>query len=144
MSTTRAGRATPTEVSLQFAAAVSAGDLDTAAGLFAEDACFLTAEGQVVNGREAIREVLARLLAARPAMSVEIGRMLVTPGGAVGSEHWTMTFPSADGSRVEWSGTSTVIFCRSEERWEILIDAPWGLGGDAALTGSSEPQPSEP
>ena len=127
---------TPEQVSMGFAEAVSAGDLDAAAGFFAEDACFLMADGQLVEGRAAIREVLQLLIANRPQMSVEIERMVETPRGAVGSERWTMSFESDGEEPGEQSGRSTVVFARAAEGWEILIDAPWGLepgGGPEAI-----------
>jgi uncharacterized protein (TIGR02246 family) len=118
---------TPEEVSLAFARAVSAGDLETASCLFAEDARFLMADGQLVEGRAAIREVLQALLSNQPKMSVEIERMIETPRGAVGSERWTMSFEGEGEEPIEQSGRSTVVFARAGAGWEILIDAPWGL-----------------
>jgi ketosteroid isomerase-like protein len=118
---------TPEQVSMGFAEAVSAGDLDGAAGFFAEDARFLMADGRLVEGRAAIRGVLRLLIANRPQMSVEIERMIETPRGAVGSEHWTLSFEGDGEGPGEQSGRSTVVFARGAEGWEILIDAPWGL-----------------
>jgi|GEM_PF-440196 len=123
---------TPEEVSLGFARAVSAGDLEAASGFFAEDARFLMADGQVIEGRAAIREVLRVLLANQPKMSVEIERMIETARGAVGSERWTMSLEGAAGEEpIEQSGRSTVVFARAGAGWEILIDAPWGLSPPA-------------
>jgi uncharacterized protein (TIGR02246 family) len=118
---------TPEEVSLEFARAVSAGDLEAASDLFAEDARFMMADGHLVEGRAAIREVLQALLSNQPKMSVEIGRMIDTPRGAVGSERWTMSFEGEGEEPIEQSGRSTVVFARAGAGWEILIDAPWGL-----------------
>lgn len=118
---------TPEEVSLEFARTVSAGDLEAASDLFAEDARFMMADGQVIEGRVAIREVLRILLGNRPKMSVEIERMIETARGAVGSERWTMSFEGDAEKPVEQSGRSTVVFARAADGWEILIDAPWGL-----------------
>jgi uncharacterized protein (TIGR02246 family) len=120
---------TPEQVSIDFARAVSDGDLDGAASLFAEDACFLMADGQEVRGRANIRAILEPLLANRPAMEVEIDRMIVVGGTAVGSERWRMSFAEADGSAFEQSGTSTVVMRRSAEQgWQLCVDAPWGFG----------------
>jgi ketosteroid isomerase-like protein len=118
---------TPEEVSLAFARAVTAGDLEATSGFFSEDACFLMADGHLVEGRGAIREVLQALLGNQPEMSVEIERMIETPRGAVGSERWTLSFEGDGGVPIEQSGRSTVVFARSGSGWEILIDAPWGL-----------------
>jgi uncharacterized protein (TIGR02246 family) len=117
----------PEQVSLEFAQAVSVGDLDAASGFFAEDACFLAADGGSIHGRQAIREVLEQLLANRPTMEVEIKQMVATPRSAVGSERWTMHLQAPDGASFEQSGDSTVVFGRTDDGWEILIDAPWGL-----------------
>lgn len=120
---------TPEQVSIDFARAVSDGDLDGAASLFAEDACFLMADGQEVRGRANIRAILEPLLANRPAMEVEIDRMIVVGGTAVGSERWWMSFADAGGSAFEQSGTSTVVMRRSAEQgWQLCVDAPWGFG----------------
>jgi uncharacterized protein (TIGR02246 family) len=119
---------TPEQVSSGFAAAISTGDLEGAAGFFAEDASFVMADGRIVEGRAAIGQVLETLIARRPTMTVEIERMIETPRGAVGAERWTVSFEGDGGKPVEHSGRSTVVFARAAEGWEILIDAPWGLG----------------
>jgi uncharacterized protein (TIGR02246 family) len=128
---------TPAEVSIAFAEAVSAGDLEGASGFFAEDARFLMADGQLIEGRAAIRKLLQVLLSNRPEMSVEIERVIETARGAVGSERWTMSFKGEGKERIEQSGRSTVVFARAGANWEILIDAPWGLAPQSAygLTG---------
>jgi ketosteroid isomerase-like protein len=118
---------TPKEVSVELAEAISAGELDRAAGFFAEEASFLMADGQLIRGRAAIRAVLETLIARRPTMTVGIERMIATPRGAVGSDRWTMSFEGGGGKPIEHSGRSTVVFAHAGEGWEILIDAPWGL-----------------
>jgi uncharacterized protein (TIGR02246 family) len=119
--------ASPEQVSLAFAQAITAQDLDAAAGSFAEDACFLTAEGHQVRGRHNIRSVLEQLLVKHPRMEVEIDSMIVVGSTAVGSEHWRMHFEPDGHDSFEISGTSTVMFRQSERGWELCLDAPWGL-----------------
>jgi limonene-1,2-epoxide hydrolase len=54
----------PQEVSRAFAGALSAGDLDAGASLFAPDACcFVTSDATAIHGPEGIRAVLAQLTA---------------------------------------------------------------------------------
>jgi ketosteroid isomerase-like protein len=130
---------TPEEVSVEFAQAISAGDLDRAAGFFAEEASFLTADGRLVEGRPAIRELLQVLIARRPRMTVEIERMIETPRGAIGSERWSLAFEGDGEKPVEESGRSTVVFTRASEGWEILVDAPWGLTPEGQAQGIEEP-----
>jgi uncharacterized protein (TIGR02246 family) len=129
---------TPEQVSVEFAKAISAGDLDGAAGLFAEDACFLAADGQRIHGRAAIRGVLEQLLVSRPAMEVEIEEMIAVGAIAIGSERWKMKLQGPDGNPVRQSSRSTVVFRRSEQEWELLIDAPWGLVPGGHLQGTED------
>jgi uncharacterized protein (TIGR02246 family) len=122
----------PEEVSLSFAQAITDGDLESAAGAFAANACLLTADGEVLRGRAPIRQLLDQLLANRPAMQVQIDQMHTVGEIAIGSERWRMTFELADGSTAEQSGTSTVVLRRSERGWELCFNAPWGLVSPAA------------
>jgi uncharacterized protein (TIGR02246 family) len=119
--------ARPGEVSLKFAKALSAGELEVAAALFAEGALFRTAEGPLLRGREAIRELLASLIEADVEMTVSLGTVLETADVAVASEEWTMNMTDPDGVGQEVSGRSTVVFGRAARGWEIAIDSPWGL-----------------
>jgi ketosteroid isomerase-like protein len=126
---------TPEQVSMGFAEAITAGDLDRTAAFFAPDARFLAADGRIVEGRAAIREVLQLLMARRPTMSTQIERMIETPRGAIGSERWSLAFEGDGEKPVTKSSCSTVVFARTAEDWEILIYAPWGLTPEAQAQG---------
>jgi uncharacterized protein (TIGR02246 family) len=118
---------TPAQASVDFADAINRADLGAAREMFAEDACFLTADGRAIQGRAAISEILEQLIASGASMSVEVGRVLETTTAAIASERWTMQLRGADGTAAEQSGESTVVFAATPQGWRILIDAPWGL-----------------
>jgi uncharacterized protein (TIGR02246 family) len=118
----------PAAVSIAFAEAVSAGDIDAAAASFADDACLFSANGGEVCGRDRIRGVLEQLLSNRPKMEVAVERVVERDGIAVAAERWRMWLEAPDGTKSEQSGASTVVLRQDDAAgWQLLIDAPWGL-----------------
>ncbi len=117
---------TPESASLDFAEALSAGDLDTAASYFARDACFLTPDATAIWGREEIRAVLAQLIGMRLQIRVDLRNLLTIGDIALSSERWTMRFEAADGTSFTQTSRSTAALRLIESQWKLLIAAPWG------------------
>ncbi len=129
MSTLAAPLATPRSACHAFAAALGAGDLDTATACFARDACLITPDATAIRGREAIRPLLAQLIARRTEIAVEASSLLPAGDIALANERWTIHSDGTEGDRFAQSSTSTLVLCRIDGIWKLSIAAPWGWGG---------------
>jgi uncharacterized protein (TIGR02246 family) len=116
----------PAGVSEAFVAAINAGDLAGALGLYREDAVLLAPDGQCVRGAKAIEGLLAGLLQMQVQMETRIERVIEAGDVALATETWTMRPHAPDGIG-EHSGQSIVLFTHGDDGWRLLIDAPWGL-----------------
>lgn len=109
-------------------ALLSTGRLEAAAACFAKDACLLTPDSTAVHGRESIRPLLAQLIARHPQIEVEFSNVLIAGDIAFSQERWLVRTDGAEGSRFEQTCESTLILHWIEERWKVVIAAPWGWG----------------
>lgn len=117
----------PAEVSNAFVEAINAGYLQSALGLYREDAVLLTPDGSQARGTDAIRQLLENVISMRVEMTTEVRSMVATDNFAVASEDWTMRLDTGQPGTGEQRGRSTVCFARGPEGWQFVIDAPWGL-----------------
>jgi uncharacterized protein (TIGR02246 family) len=117
----------PPEVSEAFVAAINAGDLPGALGLYREDATLLAPDGQCARGVRAIEELLRGLLAMQVEMETTIENVIEAGDIAVASEAWTMRLRAPDGTSNEQHGESIVLFTHTPDGWRFLIDAPGAL-----------------
>jgi ketosteroid isomerase-like protein len=114
---------------------LSAGDLRAIGACLAKDACLLTPDGTAVHGREAVRRVLAQLIAAEVQIEVESSRALVAGDTALARERWSASSNGPDGSRVAGVLHPTLSFQRIEGAWKLAVLVLWGWGpGFAADT----------
>ena len=107
---------------------LSAGDLDGAGACLTRDACLLTPDATAVHGREAVRRVLAQLIAADVRIEVECGRVLVAGDTALSRERWNVTSNSVDGTRVTGHLRPTLTLQRIEGTWKVAVLVLWGWG----------------
>jgi uncharacterized protein (TIGR02246 family) len=117
----------PADVSDAFVQAVNAGDLESAIGLYREDAVLLAPDGSQARGASAIRGLLQNLISMRVQMTTRIRSVIVTDDFAVASEDWTMRLDTGGDDDTEQHGRSIVCFANGEDGWRFVIDAPWGL-----------------
>jgi uncharacterized protein (TIGR02246 family) len=119
---------TPAEVSDAFVQAVNAGDVESAIGLYREDAVLLAPDGSQARGAGAIRGLLENLISMGVQMTTQVRSVVVADDFAVASEDWTMRLHT-DGhpDDAEQRGRSVVCFANGEDGWRFVIDAPWGL-----------------
>jgi ketosteroid isomerase-like protein len=115
-------------VSLGLPSLLSAGDLEGVGACLARDACLLTPDATAVHGREAVRRVLAQLIAADVRIEVECSRVLVAGDTALSREHWTVTSNSVDGTRVTGLLRPTLSLQRIEGAWKVAVLVLWGWG----------------
>ena len=110
-----------------FAAAMSAGDLDSALALYEPDATFAPQPGASVTGLSAIGEALGGFLALRPTLSGNVRKVLEADGVALVVNEWTLAGTQPGGAEIAMSGVSADVLRRQEDgRWLILVDDPWG------------------
>ena len=107
---------------------LSAGDLRGAGAYLAKDACLLTPDGTAVHGREAVRRVLAQLIAAGVRIEVEVSRALVAGDTALSRERWSVSSNGVDGERVEGVLNPTLTWQRIEGAWKLTVLVLWGWG----------------
>ena len=119
---------TPGGASLALAQAIGLGDLDRAASCFARDACFITPDATSLNGREAIRSILAQLIAAEVKIEIEASSVLLAGEVAFGSERWRIRFRGVDGDSFQQTSPASMVLRHLEDRWIVAIAAPWGWG----------------
>jgi uncharacterized protein (TIGR02246 family) len=117
----------PAGVSAAFVQAINAGDLESAIGLYREDAVLLAPDGSQARGTGAIRALLENLVTMRVQMTAQVKSIVVAEDFAVACEDWTMRLDTGRAQDNEQRGQSIVCFAHAEDGWRFLIDAPWGL-----------------
>ena len=118
---------TPADVDRLFAEALSRGDLDSAVELYEDDAQYVQDDGQIAQGRAAIREVLRELLTTSPTL--DCYEIDVKQNGelAVLRARWTFVGTRADGESIDARGRSIEIVRRQPDNtWRFSIDIPSG------------------
>lgn len=116
---------TPEALMRSFTDRVHAGDLDGLVALYEPAAVFEPQPGVVVEGRDAIRQALAELLALRPTMVAETVQVLRADDVALVINEWTMTGTAPDGTEVRQGGRSADVVRRQPGgAWLVLVDKP--------------------
>lgn len=113
---------------------ISACDVDGALALYEPHAAFTPQPGEVVTGRDAIRQALEGFTALTPRLEGKIERVVESGDVALVLNRWTLEGTSPDGQAVEMAGLSADVVRRQRDgRWLVLIDDPWG-GAKERLT----------
>ncbi len=105
-----------------FATALNEAALDAAASCFAADACLLTGDRATAWGRDGIREVLARLIAAGTLLEPSHRGLVVAGDVAVQPTIWTARLRRRPARTVAASSTS--VLRRVERTWKLQIASP--------------------
>src|SRR5688500_13965547 len=96
---------TPDEIHRLFAERFRAGDLDRLMELYEPDAIFLHPQsGDVVTGKDAIRELVGGFLAVTETFELEHGNAVETDGVALLQHGWTLKGADPDGNPIDMSG----------------------------------------
>jgi uncharacterized protein (TIGR02246 family) len=116
---------TPEALMRTFTDRVHARDLDGLVALYETAAVFEPRPGVVVEGRDAIRQALAELLALGPIMAAVTVEVLQADNVALVINEWTMTGTASDGTEVRQGGRSTDVVRRQPGGgWRVLVDKP--------------------
>ena len=108
-------------------AAVTAGDIEAAVGLFEPTARFVQL-AYVAEGADAIRAALTGLLSIRPTLCGVPERVVAAGEIALVCGRWTMQATGPDGHAIELAGRFTdVVRRQADGRWLFVIDNPYGV-----------------
>ena len=115
---------TPEEIVDGFGAALRAGDVGAATALFSREACFVTPDSTVIQGRSQIRGFLQQLVDTAADLPIDKRTMMKAGDVAVGSESWSMRVGRGATAPLRVS-RSTIVLGRTEGVWRIAVVDPW-------------------
>jgi uncharacterized protein (TIGR02246 family) len=108
---------------------LNAGDVDGVVALYAPDARFVTPAGGVLEGREAIRSVLAGLVAVRTRFRSRVVRAVTAGDVAVLYTDFEGESQGAEGRRVPIRSAAIEILRRQPDgAWLLIVGDPNGRG----------------
>jgi uncharacterized protein (TIGR02246 family) len=118
---------TPADVDRLFAERLSAGDLDGALAMYAEDAVYIDGDGTESRGHSEIRATLAGLIAMQGNLDCYDVDVAENGDLAVLRARWVFTGVNADGTTFESRGRSIEVVRRQPDgSWRFTIDLPNG------------------
>lgn len=117
---------TPERTVLLLATAISAGQLDVAAGYFTRDACLVAPGATAIHGRDEIRALLAQLIDRRSRIEVVLSTCLLAGEVAFVRQQWTLASSGPEGSPYTDSLEPMLVLRRLEPAWKLAIAMPWG------------------
>jgi uncharacterized protein (TIGR02246 family) len=117
----------PNEIDDHYNEVFRSGDLEQLVALYEPDAVLAPQPGQLVKGREAIREQLRGLLRLVGTLHAENQSCVEFENLALLRANWRFTGTDPSGSRVEIGGSSAKVVRRqSDGSWLYIMDLPWG------------------
>ena len=117
----------PEEVDQLFAQAFAAGDLEALVALYEPDAVLVPQPGQVVTGKNAIRDALQGFLTLCGEFRREVKSAVQTGDLALVLSDWSLKGTAPGGCLVELSGRGVEVVRRqSDGSWLYSIDSPFG------------------
>lgn len=117
----------PEEIHRLFEEYFNAADLDSLVGLYEENAAFVPQPGQVLTGKESLRQALEGFLAVKGR--IELTTQYVVRAGDIAllSCVWSLTGTGADGQAVQMGGkTAEVARRQADGSWLYVADHPFG------------------
>jgi uncharacterized protein (TIGR02246 family) len=120
----------PEDIDPTFAEAFNTADGETLLSLYEPGAAFVEPSGAVIEGPEAIAEVLGPFFAMKPQIDLRTERILRTGDTALVYSSWTVTGTAEDGSPVVMTGDSKIVVReQADGTWKLVIDDPgWHAG----------------
>jgi uncharacterized protein (TIGR02246 family) len=117
----------PEEIHSRFATAFNSRNVDAIMALYEPQATLVPQPGQIVQGRDSIREALLQFLALKGTMEVKSIFTLHGPGIALTRGKWKLSGTGPDGTPIEMTGQSVeVVRQQSSGEWLLAIDHPFG------------------
>ena len=123
----------PVELDRKFEQALNAGDIDALVALYEPAAALMPSPGNVVVGAAAIREALARFIAAKPTIATS-GKLVAQTGDiALLANRWTLKLTGPDGKPTTMTGNAVEVARRQPAgHWLFAMDMPFGLDAGEA------------
>ncbi len=119
----------PSDVQRWWGQAFATRDLDAMMALFAADAIWVSNEGAVVRGLDAIRGVFAHFLALNGVYEAQAPEVYEAGDIALLRSSWTVEGTGPDGAPVSFAGrTADVLRRQPDGGWLYVIDSPFGGG----------------
>ncbi len=117
----------PYDIHSRFATAFNAGNIEALLALYEPDATLVPQPGQMVQGREAIRQALLQFLALKGRMQVKSVFTVHGPGVALTRGRWTLAGTRPDGQPIEMAGQSVEVLRQQPTgEWLLVLDHPFG------------------
>jgi ketosteroid isomerase-like protein len=107
-----------------FATALCARDAAGASRLLSREACFVTPDSTVIQGRAAVLGFLRQLVGMAAEMTIDQRTMLAAGEVALASESWSLRGRGAAGS-VRRTTRATIVLAQIEGAWRIAVVDPW-------------------
>jgi uncharacterized protein (TIGR02246 family) len=117
----------PEEIHSRFATAFNSGNVDAIVALYDPEATLVPQPGQVVKGRDAIRQALLQFLALKGTMQVKSIFTVHGPGVALTRGQWKLNGTGPDGKPIEMAGQSVEVLRQQPNgEWLLIVDHPFG------------------
>ena len=103
---------------------LNTGDIDGLVDLYMEDVTYVSPEGRLLYGRNAVREDFVGLFAIKPRIVLGNRKHLLYKDIVLTTNHWRMNFTNADGVMQEVTGGGIEVM-RKDPRdggWRYIID----------------------
>jgi uncharacterized protein (TIGR02246 family) len=118
---------TPADLARAWGETYAARDLDAMMALFAPEAIWISDEGAVLEGHDAIRGVFADFMSLDAVYEVTEQVIHEAGGVALVLARWTVKGKDAEGNPVELGGrTADVLRRQPDGSWLYVIDSPFG------------------
>jgi uncharacterized protein (TIGR02246 family) len=106
---------------------LNAGELDAVMALYASEANFVAASGEILCGRERIRPVIAGLIARKTRMYGRVLQVVRAGDVAVLYTNWEGSSVEPSGARIEYRSRSVEVVRRQPDgSWQLVVGDPGG------------------
>lgn len=117
----------PEDWPLLFERHLGAGDLEAVVSLYEPGAVFVSPAGEIVVGRDAIRQVLAGLIDAQARLHGRVVKVVTSADIALLYTDWEGTVGDATGKSVESRHKAIEIVRRQPDgTWKLIVGDPTG------------------
>jgi uncharacterized protein (TIGR02246 family) len=117
----------PEDIDPLFAQAFAAGDLDALVALYEPNAVMVLQGGEVVTGKDAVREALQGFLSLCGEFRLEVKAVVQSGDVALTRAQWSLSGAGPGGCVVNLSGRSIEVVRRQADgTWLYAVDDPFG------------------
>jgi len=111
----------------QLVKALNSGNLDAAVSLYEATAVLVAQPGKIARGTTALRDALSAFIALKPTLVARREQIIEAGDIALYASDWILKGTDPTGKPLEMRGQSSdVLRRRSDGRWLIAVDNPWG------------------